>query len=97
MNISIDTEFKNLIPPLTAEEYAGLEESILNEGCRDAIVLWGETIIDGHNRYEICTKHGVDFRTVHKYQKAKRWRWKGCVIALDGKTRKRLCLSVSIM
>lgn len=66
MNISIDTEFKNLIPPLTAEEYAGLEESILNEGCRDAIVLWGETIIDGHNRYEICTKHGVDFRTVQK-------------------------------
>lgn len=66
MNISIDTEFKNLIPPLTAEEYAGLEKSILNEGCRDAIVLWGETIIDGHNRYEICTKHGVDFRTVQK-------------------------------
>lgn len=66
MNISIDTEFKNLIPPLTAEEYAGLEESILREGCRDAIVLWGETIIDGHNRYEICTKHGVDFRTVQK-------------------------------
>ena len=66
MNISIDTEFKNLIPPLTAEEYAGLEESIVKEGCRDAIVLWGETIIDGHNRYEICTKHGVDFRTVQK-------------------------------
>ena len=66
MHISIDTEFKNLIPPLTAEEYAGLEESILSEGCRDAIVLWGETIIDGHNRYEICTKHGVDFRTVQK-------------------------------
>ena len=66
MNISIDTEFKNLIPPLTADEYAGLEESILLEGCRDAIVLWGETIIDGHNRYEICTKHGIYFRTVQK-------------------------------
>lgn len=66
MNISIDTEFKNLIPPLTADEYAGLEESILREGCRDAIVLWGETIIDGHNRYEICTKHGIYFRTVQK-------------------------------
>lgn len=66
MNISIDKELKNLIPPLTEEEYAGLEESILNEGCRDAIVLWGETIIDGHNRYEICTKHGIYFRTVQK-------------------------------
>lgn len=64
MHISIDTEFKNLIPPLTAEEYAGLEESILNEGCRDAIVLWGETIIDGHNRFEICIKRHIPFNTV---------------------------------
>lgn len=66
MNICVDKEFKNLIPPLTAEEYAGLEESILSEGCRDAIVLWGETIIDGHNRYEICTKHGMNFQTVQR-------------------------------
>ena len=60
----IDKEFQSLIPPLTAEEYTGLEESILSEGCRDALVVWGDTLIDGHNRYEICTKHGIPFDTI---------------------------------
>jgi DNA modification methylase len=66
MNIVIDNEFKSLIPSLTDEEYAGLEASILEEGCRDALVLWGNILIDGHNRYEICTKHGIAFNTVQK-------------------------------
>ena len=64
MQINIDSEFKSLIPPLTAEEYAGLESSILSEGCRDAIVLWDDTIVDGHNRYEICSRHDIPFETV---------------------------------
>lgn len=64
--MKIDVEFQSLIPPLTFEEKKMLEESILNEGCRDAIVLWGDTIIDGHNRYEICTKHGIPFETVNR-------------------------------
>ena len=62
----IDNEFKGLIPPLTDEEYKGLEESILKDGCRDALVLWGEIIVDGHNRYEICTRHNIPFKTVQK-------------------------------
>ena len=62
--IRIDEEFKALIPPLTPEEYAGLETSILSEGCRDALVLWGDILIDGHNRYEICTRHGVPYKTI---------------------------------
>lgn len=67
MSIVIDPEFKSLIPPLTPEEYAGLEESIVNEGCRDPLVLWGETLIDGHNRWEICAKHsGIPFKTVQR-------------------------------
>lgn len=36
--MKIDVEFQSLIPPLTFEEKKMLEESILNEGCRDAIV-----------------------------------------------------------
>lgn len=64
--LRIDPEFKNLIPPLTAEEYAGLEESILAEGCRDALILWDGILIDGHNRFEICTKHNIPFKTVTK-------------------------------
>jgi len=62
--IRIDPEFKALIPPLTAEEYAGLEESIVRDGCRDAIVLWDDIIIDGHNRYRICTAHNLPYKTV---------------------------------
>lgn len=64
MQIIIDHEFKNLIPPLTDEEYHGLEESILSEGCRDALITWGDILIDGHNRYAICTKYGIPFDTV---------------------------------
>lgn len=60
----IDSEFKNLIPPLTDEEYKGLEESIISEGCRDALVLWDDILIDGHNRYEICTRHNIPFETI---------------------------------
>lgn len=66
MQIIIDKEFQSLIPPLTVEEYNGLEASILAEGCRDALVLWGEILIDGHNRYEICTAHDVPYQTVQK-------------------------------
>lgn len=64
--IIIDEEFKNLIQPLTEDEFKGLEESIIKEGCRDKLVLWGNTLIDGHNRYEICQKHGIPFQTMQK-------------------------------
>lgn len=66
MTIQINHELKNLIPPLTTEEYKSLELSLLNEGCRDAIVLWNNTIVDGHNRFEICNKYNIEFRTTSK-------------------------------
>ena len=66
MNINIDSEFKGLIPPLTSDERQGLEKSLLEEGCRDALVLWGDTLIDGHNRFEICTRNNIPFKTVQK-------------------------------
>ncbi|MCI7304081.1 MAG: ParB N-terminal domain-containing protein [Clostridiales Family XIII bacterium] len=59
MNIKIDYDFKKCLPALTPEEYANLEASILKEGVRDPIILWNETIIDGHNRYQICTDHNI--------------------------------------
>ena len=62
----IDNEFKNLIPVLTADEYSELEKSILREGCRDALVTWNNILIDGHNRYEICTKHALPYNTVER-------------------------------
>ena len=64
MNIIVNEELKAYIDPLTPEEYASLECSILTEGCRDALVLWGDLLIDGHNRYAICQAHGLPFQTV---------------------------------
>lgn len=63
MSLKIDSEFKNLIPPLTSEEYQQLEENLVKEGCIDALITWGGTLVDGHNRYEICTRRKICFDT----------------------------------
>ena len=59
MNLKIDPEFQRQIPPLTDEEKSMLERQLMQDGCRDPLVVWGMTILDGHNRYEICNKHGI--------------------------------------
>lgn len=66
MELKIDQEFEELIPPLTKEEFIGLEESILTNGFDSdhPIITWNGVIVDGHNRYNICSKHNVEF--VHK-------------------------------
>ena len=64
MNITINEVLRSYIDPLTANEYAALERSLLAEGCRDALVLWNDVLIDGHNRYEICRRHDIAFNTV---------------------------------
>jgi len=63
VNLRIDPEFKSLLSPLSPDEYNLLEESILSEGCRDALVVWDDIIIDGHNRYEICQHHNLPYET----------------------------------
>lgn len=62
--ITVLPELQAYIDPLTPDEYEALERSILAEGCRDALVLWGDVLVDGHNRYSICQKHGLPFHTV---------------------------------
>ncbi len=62
--ITILPELQAYIDPLTPDEHDALERSILAEGCRDALVLWGNILVDGHNRYGICQKHGLPFQTV---------------------------------
>lgn len=64
MDIVVKEDLKAYIDPLTPDEYTALERSILAEGCRDALVVWGNLLIDGHNRYSICKKHGLPFSTV---------------------------------
>jgi len=64
MTITINEDLRAYIDPLTEDEYAALERSLLSEGCRDALVLWGDLLVDGHNRYRICQKHNIPFNTV---------------------------------
>lgn len=64
MDIIVNEELLAYIDPLTPDEHAALERSILAEGCRDALVLWGNVLVDGHNRYGICQRHGIAFNTV---------------------------------
>ena len=81
--ITIDLEFKALIPPLTLSEFASLEASILAEGCRDPLVLWDGLLLDGHNRYRICSKHHFPFHTtsisLSNRDEAKKWIFKNAL------------------
>lgn len=63
-DIVVLPELKAYIDPLTPEEHDSLERSLLAEGCRDALVLWGNVLVDGHNRFGICRQHGLPFTTV---------------------------------
>lgn len=76
-SITILPELQALIPSLQASEYEQLEANIRRQGCREALLIWQTTqgildgsednspvniLIDGHNRYSVCTKYGVDFK-----------------------------------
>lgn len=65
--LTVDQELKALIPALSEEEYKQLEANIIAEGIREAIIVWGSTIIDGHNRYEIASKHNIEYKTIEKH------------------------------
>ena len=78
--LTIIDELKTLLPPLSSEEYVGLEESILKDGCLSDLIVWNDILIDGHNRYEICCKHQIPFGIKNiKFDgldDAKFWIWK---------------------
>ena len=67
--LRIDPEFKAQIPPLTEDERAQLEENILAEGeLLSPILVWNDTIVDGHNRYEILQSHpGIPYSVRNLY------------------------------
>ena len=66
INLKIDPEFQSQIPPLTDDEFKQLEENILKEGkLISPLIVWGNTLVDGHNRYAILQKHpGIYFSTM---------------------------------
>jgi hypothetical protein len=64
--VTIDEEFKCFLPKLDKATYESLEANLMENGCRDPLVLWEGILIDGYNRYEICTRHGIPFSTVSR-------------------------------
>ena len=77
-NILILDELKSFIPPLLDTEFEQLKINLLANGCKDPLLLWETTqdvvsqgradesvyvLIDGHNRYRICTEYGINFNT----------------------------------
>ena len=65
-DLTVDPEFRDLIPPLNEEELKLLEESLVADGCESPLIVWNGVIIDGHNRYAICRKHDIPFSIQEK-------------------------------
>lgn len=61
--LKIDPELRDLLPPLTDDEYRQLEKNIVENGFdrNFPIMEWHGFIVDGHNRYSICKKHNIEF------------------------------------
>lgn len=60
-NIILNDELRSFIPALKPEELVLLEQSIRQEGVRDALLVWkdgdnGHVLIDGYNRHQIIHK-----------------------------------------
>ena len=64
--VRVNEELKKLIPELSEDEYSILEKSVIAEGVREPIVLWNDTIVDGHNRYEIAMRCGINCPSVSR-------------------------------
>lgn len=62
IELKIDPELRDLLPPLTSEEYKQLEKNIVENGFdrNFPIMEWQGFIVDGHNRYDICRKHHIE-------------------------------------
>lgn len=69
--LRINPLFEKIIPELSQEEFAQLEENILAEKkIIDPIIVWDGVIVDGHNRYRIAQKHpDIPFTTHEKHFK----------------------------
>ena len=71
-------EMAQLLPPLTGEQLAALEADLQANGCYSPIIVNEDmVIIDGHNRQELCEKHGIPYKmVVFSFQdmlEAKQW------------------------
>lgn len=67
-----------LLPPLSGEQLAALEQDLLRNGCYSPIIVNEDlVIVDGHNRQSLCEKHGIPYKmAVFSFEdllEAKQW------------------------
>ncbi|CUU47026.1 hypothetical protein [Clostridium beijerinckii] len=78
-DLTIDNEFKDLLPPLSEEQKEELEKDIIKNGCINSLTVWKNILIDGHHRHEICTRNNIQFDIVEMEFKdrleAMEWIW----------------------
>lgn len=67
--VRVDTKIEDLIRPLTDDEAKNLEESLLAEGkALSPFWLWGDLLVDGHNRFRLCKKHKLPYEVIQVYE-----------------------------
>lgn len=59
--LRIDPEMERVAPPLAKNELEILKADILEHGCKIPLIVWDGVIVDGHNRYRICTEADIPF------------------------------------
>ena len=59
--LKISEKFEKALPRLQQPELINLRKSLLAEGCRDALVVFHGTLVDGYSRYRICHEYGIPF------------------------------------
>ena len=64
----INKRFQELHRPLTPEEFKELEASIKAEGINDPLIIWQDTIVDGHHRNKIAKKLGISYQAYQKLE-----------------------------
>lgn len=69
--IIIDEDIKNRLSPINETEYEYLKQSLIKDGCLESLILWGDILIDGHVRYEICKAFDIEYSTIKKHFKTK--------------------------
>ncbi|WP_051624051.1 ParB N-terminal domain-containing protein [Clostridium akagii] len=78
-DIKVNSEFKHLLPPLGEEQKVELEKDIIKNGCLNPLMVWQNILIDGHHRYEICTRNNIPFDLTEMEFKDKleamEWAW----------------------
>lgn len=64
----VDREFLEYLPVMSAKDDNELSRLLLQEGCRENVVVWDEPniVIDGHRRSRLCEKLGIPYRVEYR-------------------------------